>query len=286
MAADRETNIVSVERVREYLRLLPEPPHHQDTDPSPQSWPKNGTIRFDDVYLRYRPDLPYVLKGLSLNVCAREKLGICGRTGAGKSSVLNVLLRLVEVEAGKTFLDGIDITTLGLHCLRRSLTIIPQDPVLFSGTLRFNLDPVGEASDANLWLSLQRSHLSDHVSTLDGHDGRGLDSVVAEQGKNFSLGQRQQMCLARALLRSNIILLLDEATSAVDRDTDNLIQETIRSEFADHTVLCIAHRISTIMHSDRVCVLEAGKVVELASPQELMKNESSHFAKLAKLDSA
>eukprot|EP00439_Symbiodinium_sp_Y106_P037690 s1985_g4.t1 len=285
MAADRETNIVSVERVREYLRLDPEPPHHQTTDPSPQTWPREGAIEFKDVYLRYRPDLPYVLSGLNLSIRGREKIGICGRTGAGKSSVLNVLLRLVEAGSGNVFLDGLDIKTLGLHCLRHSLTIIPQDPILFSGSLRFNLDPVGEASDASLWQSLQRSHLSDHVSTLDnGHGDRGLESVVQEQGKNFSLGQRQQMCLARALLRSNVVLLLDEATSAVDRDTDNLIQETIRSEFAGHTVLCIAHRISTIMHSDRVCVLDAGKVVELASPQDLMKDASSHFAKLAKLD--
>ncbi|CAJ1373645.1 unnamed protein product [Effrenium voratum] len=285
MAADRETSIVSVERIREYLNLDLEPPHHLPSDPTPNSWPREGSIEFQDIFLRYRPELPTVLNGLSLEVRAREKIGICGRTGAGKSSVLNVLLRIVEIESGRVLLDGLDINTLGLHCLRHSMTVIPQDPILFSGTLRFNLDPLSESNDQKLWQALQRSHLADHISTLESEGGpSGLDAVVQEQGKNFSLGQRQQMCLARALTRSNSILLLDEATSAVDRDTDELIQGTIKTEFKDHTVLCIAHRISTIMYSDRVCVLDAGKLAEIGPPQDLIKNAESRFAKLAAQD--
>jgi len=299
MAADRETSIVSVERVREYLRLQLEPAHHCDTDPPPQSWPSRGSIEFQNVFLRYRPELPTVLNGLTLKIEGREKIGICGRTGAGKSSVLNVLLRIVELDSGCVKLDDVDIKTLGLHRLRHSITVIPQDPVLFSGTLRFNLDPLNQsASESQLWQALERSHLSDHVARLDrevassagslagGTNGSGLDTIVQEQGKNFSLGQRQQMCLARALIRSNLILLLDEATSAVDRETDAMIQETIKQEFSDHTVLCIAHRISTIMNSDRVCVLDGGKLAEVGAPSELMQQADSRFAKLAQLDAA
>ena len=281
MAADRETSIVSVERVREYLRLELEPPHRCVNDPAPNSWPQQGHIEFQNVFLRYRPELPTVLNGLSLEIRGREKIGICGRTGAGKSSVLNLLLRIVEAESGCVLVDGLDIKTLGLHRLRHSITVIPQDPVLFSGTLRFNLDPLKQsANEQQLWQALQRSHLSDHVARLErenateeGGRSNGLDTIVQEQGKNFSLGQRQQMCLARALIRSNLILLLDEATSAVDRETDALIQDTIKQEFADHTVLCIAHRISTIMNSDRVCVLDAGKLAEIGAPADLMKAE-------------
>ncbi|CAE8713287.1 unnamed protein product [Polarella glacialis] len=294
MAADRENNIVSVERVREYLRLPLEPPHRLPaTDPPVASWPLEGRVELQEVQLRYRPELPLVLTGLSLTIEPREKLGICGRTGAGKSSVLNVLLRMVEPEAGRVLIDGVDIATLGLHCLRRSITIIPQDPVLFSGTLKFNLDPLAECADGDLWQALRRSHLAAHVATLAGSAPDGpaseaacLVAVVEEHGKNFSLGQRQQMCLARALLRSNRILLLDEATSAVDMQTDSLIQGTIRKEFSEHTVLCIAHRISTIMESDRVCVLEGGKLAEIGSPQELMRQEGSRFKTLAMLDAS
>lgn len=287
MAADRETSIVSVERVREYLRLELEPPHHCDSDPPPP-WPQYGSIEFQNVFLRYRPELPTVLNGLSLQIKAKEKIGICGRTGAGKSSILNVLLRIVDAESGSVKVDDVDIKTLGLHRLRHSITVIPQDPVLFSGTLCFNLDPLSQcSSDAQLWQALERSHLSEHVARLarDANGASGLESVVQEQGKNFSLGQRQQMCLARALLRQNAILLLDEATSAVDRETDALIQNTIKQEFSDHTVLCIAHRISTIMSSDRVCVLDAGKLAEMGPPLELMEKDS-RFAKLAQLDAA
>lgn len=296
MTSDRETNIVSVERLSEYIQRDAEPPRSYPQDPSPRSWPTEGGVKFENVTLRYRPELPLVLNGFSLEVRPREKLGICGRTGAGKSSVLNVLLRIVEPEGGRTLIDGIDILTVGLHRLRHSITIIPQDPVLFSGSLRFNLDPLEEASGVvQLWQALQRAHLAAHCMTLASpadtaivsREAACLEATVAERGGNFSQGQRQQLCLARALLRdSNRILLLDEATSSVDAETDASIQETIRKEFASHTVLCIAHRISTIMDSDRVCVLDKGELAELGTPSELMQTKDSRFQELARLDAS
>lgn len=295
MTSDRESQIVSVERLSEYIKLRPEPPRRLATDPAEGTWPKEGGIEFKDVRLRYRPELPFVLDGLNLKVRAGEKLGICGRTGAGKSSLLNVLLRIVDPTDGQIFIDGVDTNNLGLHRVRRSITVLPQDPVLFSGDLRFNLDPLGEARDEAIWQAVCRSHLQAHVEALAAQLQSGssaatvqqkLAATVAEKGENFSLGQRQQMCLARALLRSNKILLLDEATSAVDVETDNLIQQTIRSEFASQTVLCIAHRISTVMASDRVCVVDAGKVAEIGSPQELLATPSSRFKRLAESDAS
>mmetsp|Transcript_8049 Transcript_8049/g.17997 ORF Transcript_8049/g.17997 Transcript_8049/m.17997 type:complete len:1401 (-) Transcript_8049:232-4434(-) len=295
MTSDREANIVSVERLSEYIQLSPEPPRRLASDPVEGTWPVQGAIEFKDVRLRYRPELPLVLDGLCLSVRPGEKLGICGRTGAGKSSLLNVLLRIVDPTDGTISIDGVNTQTLGLHRVRRAITVLPQDPVLFSGDLRFNLDPLNEASDEALWQAIQRSHLESHVDALAhqsvGDEGQvtmqsRLSATVAEKGENFSLGQRQQMCLARALLRQNKILLLDEATSAVDVETDNLIQQTIRTEFASQTVLCIAHRISTVLASDRVCVVDAGKVGEIGSPQELLATPGSRFKKLAEMDSS
>lgn len=300
MTSDRETNIVSVERVGEYLSQAPEPPRLcPERDPAPSVWPSRGAIEFSGVTARYRPDLPIVLDSFTLSVQPGEKLGICGRTGAGKSSVLNVLLRIVEPEAGRITIDSVDIGRIGLHRLRQSIAIIPQDPVMFSGELRFNLDPLGGCTDEQCWQALRRAHLvSDpnatplSPSTPEGSERRraaatldvnDLSYAVSERGQKFSLGQRQQLCLARALLRSNRILLLDEATSAVDVDTDAVIQEAIRTEFAQHTVLCIAHRIATIMESDRVCVLEGGQIAELGKPKALLQG-SSRFAQLAHLD--
>jgi len=290
MSSDRETNIVAVERISEYIHLPPEPPRELPSDNTLGKWPTEGGVSFEAVDLRYREGLPLVLNGLTLKVKPREKLGICGRTGAGKSSLLNVLLRIVDPCGGKCTIDGVDVMTVGLHTLRRSITVLPQDPVLFSGTLRFNLDPFAEKTEVELWKALERAHLSEHAQALarstSGHTTATacLDAKVAEKGENFSLGQRQQACLARALLRSNKILLLDEATSAVDVETDRLIQETIRTEFSEHTLLCIAHRISTVMTCDRVCVVEAGKVGEIGPPTELAKQEGSRFKFLADQD--
>jgi len=306
MTADRENNIVAVERIGQYIQEPEEPPRRvRDVDPPAASWPTHGAISFSGVKFQYRPDLPFVLDGLDLEVRAQEKMGICGRTGAGKSSMLNVLLRIVEPSGGCIKIDGVDIGKLGLHRLRESITVLPQDPVLFSGTLRTNLDPAALCTDAQIWEALERSHLAPHARSLAAQMEKSdkqevspdatpreiskeqcLNAVVAEKGENFSLGQRQQMCLGRALLRSNKILLLDEATSAVDMQTDEMIQQTIKKEFAHHTVLCIAHRISTVKANNRICVVDAGKVVELDTPEALLKNKDSRFKRLADHDMA
>merc|ERR1712150_49557 len=205
-------------------------------------------------------------------------IGIVGRTGAGKSSLTVALFRLVEPAQGSIKIDGLDITSMGLHELRTKLTIIPQDPVLFSGTLRINLDPFGFHTDDEIWKVLDLAHLRDYAKTLE----KGLQHEVAEGGENLSVGQRQLVCLARALLRKTKILILDEATAAVDLETDDLIQATIRKEFMDCTVLTIAHRLNTIMDYDRIMVLDKGEKAEMDTPNKLLEDKNSIFHSMAK----
>ena len=198
---------------------------------------------------------------------------MCGRTGSGKSSLIATLLRLVELQKGSIVIDGLDISSIGLTDLRSNLSLIPQDPVLFSGDVRHNLDPFDDYSDDLIWDALRNAELQDFVKSL----GNGLQSTVAEQGLNFSAGQRQLICVARALVRGNKIIIMDEATASVDSETDQKLQKMIRSAFADCTVICIAHRINTIVDSDKICVLNDGTVVEYDSPGNLLKDESSEF---------
>jgi ABC-type multidrug transport system fused ATPase/permease subunit len=281
--------------------------------------PQHGSIEFFDFSLKYRVGLNLILKHLTFKINGGEKIGIVGRTGAGKSSLTLALFRMVEaansywfkatdnsnvslvdpnktnftveeedqtsnsvddenINGGRIEIDGVDISTLGLLDLRQHLAIIPQEPVLFAGTVRENLDPFQEFEDSILWEALERSHIKDHVSSLSG----GLSFLVAQNGENFSVGQRSLLCLARALLRKSKILILDEATSAVDMETDELIQNTIRTEFKDRTILTIAHRIKTVMDSDKILVLDQGEIVEFASPIDLLQDKNSLFYKLAK----
>jgi len=228
------------------------------------------------VWLRYRPELPPVLHGISFKIEASEKIGIVGRTGAGKSSMINALFRIVELEKGSIFIDGCDISKFGLWDLRKVLGIIPQSPVLFSGSVRFNLDPFSEHNDADLWESLERAHLKDVIR----RNPLGLDAEVSESGENFSVGQRQLLSLARALLRRAKILVLDEATAAVDVRTDALIQKTIREEFKSCTMLTIAHRLNTVIDCDRLLLLSAGKVLEFDTPENLLSTQESAFSKM------
>lgn len=276
MTSELETNIVAVERVNEYAEIENEATWISRTRP-PEKWPEDGRVRFENFKVRYRPGLDLVLHGISCDIESSEKIGIVGRTGAGKSSLTNCLFRIIEAAEGRILLDDIDISTLGLHDLRNSLTIIPQDPVLFSGTLRMNLDPFDKFSDEEIWRVLELSHLKDYVAGLQ----EGLQHEVAEGGENLSVGQRQLLCLARALLRKSRILILDEATAAVDLETDDLIQTTIRKEFSHCTVLTIAHRLHSIMDSSRVMVLDAGRIVEFDSPSNLL-TEKGHFYAMAK----
>ncbi|XP_076446135.1 multidrug resistance-associated protein 1-like isoform X2 [Babylonia areolata] len=278
MLTDFETNIVSVERIKEYSELPSEAPWVNRVRRPIPTWPPRGRLEFRDFQTRYRPGLELVLKGVTCLIQGGEKIGIVGRTGAGKSSLSLALFRLIEAEGGAVLIDGVNIADLGLHDLRRRLTILPQEPVLFSGSLRFNLDPFEEHSDEALWRALEQAHLRHFVSTLPGT----LDFQCGEEGLNLSVGQRQLLCLARTLLRRTRVLVLDEATAAVDVETDALIQATVRQAFTHCTVLTIAHRLHTVLDCDRVLVLDAGMVQEFDSPQNLMAKPDSVFSAMLK----
>ncbi|CAM6104569.1 unnamed protein product [Calypogeia fissa] len=274
LASLAENSFNAVERVGNYCDITPEAPLEIEGHRPPAGWPSAGAVDYIDVVMRYRPNLPPVLHGVSISIKPMEKLGVVGRTGAGKSSLINTLFRVVEPESGRILIDACNISEFGLRDLRMALGIIPQTPVLFSGTIRFNLDPFNEHNDASLWEALERAHLKDVIRRTTA----GLDTQVQEGGENFSVGQRQLLSLSRALLRRSKILVLDEATAAVDVGTDALIQKTIREEFKTCTMIIIAHRLNTIIDSDRILVLDAGKVLEVDTPAKLVLNESSAFA--------
>ncbi|RLN68926.1 hypothetical protein BBJ28_00023066 [Nothophytophthora sp. Chile5] len=269
--------MTSVERIL-HFREIPQEEDPPDCPPINSAlWPSQGAITFDNLCLKYRPELPLVLRGVSMSVAGGEKVGICGRTGAGKSSLMIALFRICEFDQGSVVIDGVNIQNVRLHDLRRSLAIIPQDPVLFSGPLRENLDPFGEYSDAEIWTVLKQVHLAETVAAW----GAGLAFVLSEKGDNLSVGQRQLLCIGRALLKNSKIVVLDEATANVDTATDNLIQATIKETFQSQTVLIIAHRINTILHCDKIAVMDAGQVVEFGAPSELLSRSKSVFAALA-----
>lgn len=296
---DLETNIVSIERIVEYSELQEEARYRGHSGHLDDRWPSRGEIRFDDYSTRYREGMPPVLHNVSFVIQPGEKVGIVGRTGAGKSSICLALFRLIEPCGGRIFIDNIDITGLGLFELRSKITIIPQDPELFTGSLRLNLDPFELSSDEQIWQALEVAHLKDYVVK----QAQGLALPVVEGGENMSVGQRQLLCLARAVLRKNKILVMDEATSgkvhtfhtnhqtnhvvylftiAIDIETDELVQKTIRQEFADCTIVTIAHRLNTVIDYDRILVLGDGRVLEFDQPQALLANEASVFHSMAK----
>ncbi|XP_052133282.1 multidrug resistance-associated protein 1-like [Frankliniella occidentalis] len=277
-ASFTENNIVAVERIRQYEELPQETPCTKKRSHVDSAWPAEGAVEFREYAIRYREGLDLVLRGIDVRVEAGEKVGIVGRTGAGKSSLTLGLFRIVEAAAGQILVDGVDIAGVDLHTLRSRITIIPQDPVLFTGSLRANLDPYERYSDEAVWRALERAHLKDLAKGF----AAGLNHAVAEGGDNLSVGQRQLVCLARALLRKTKVLVFDEATAAVDLDTDDLIQKTIREDFKECTILTIAHRLNTIMDCNRVLVLDKGKVVEFDSPQMLLQRNDSMFYSLAK----
>ncbi|KAM7127615.1 multidrug resistance-associated protein 1-like isoform 1-T1 [Ciconia maguari] len=269
-ACEIETNAVSIERICEYAKMDKEEPWIMSKRP-PVGWPDRGIIEFVNYKAQYRRDLGLALNDVSFQTQSKEKVGIVGRTGAGKSTLTNCLFRVLEGTEGKIIIDGIDISTIGLHDLRGNLNIIPQDPVLFSGTLQSNLDPLGKHSDLELWEVLELCGLKDFVQSLP----KKLLHEISEGGENLSVGQRQLVCLARVLLRKTKILVLDEATASVDMETDNLVQFTIKREFYNCTILTIAHRLHTVMDSERVLVLDAGRILEYDTPHNLLQRKGA-----------
>ncbi|KAI5646233.1 ABC transporter transmembrane region domain-containing protein [Phthorimaea operculella] len=270
--ADFLAHTTSVERVLEYSDLQPEKDINEGKTP-PKEWPTKGKVTFENVFMKYSEDADYVLKNLNFEIKSGWKVGVVGRTGAGKSSLISALFRLYDME-GSVKIDGVDTSGINKLELRSKITIIPQEPVLFSATLRYNLDPFDSYSDDEIWRALEQVELKDAIPALD--------FKVSEGGSNFSVGQRQLVCLARAILRSNKILIMDEATANVDPQTDALIQNTIRKAFASCTVITIAHRLNTIIDSDRVLVMDKGQAVEFDTPYALLNNPRSVFTFMVK----
>ncbi|OQR71267.1 canalicular multispecific organic anion transporter 1-like [Tropilaelaps mercedesae] len=271
-----ESTIIAAERLDEYTNVEPEALWSSNNRPS-DDWPGRGEIEFRTYSTRYRNGLNLILHNINLTVQPLQKIGVVGRTGAGKSTLILTIFRILEGVEGKIFIDGVDIGKIGLHELRSRLTIIPQESVLFCSSLRFNLDPNDEYTDAQLWTALERAHLKQY---FEGQNG--LETEISEGGGNLSVGQRQLVCLARAVLRKTRILVLDEATAAVDLETDTLIQDTIRKVFRDSTILTIAHRVNTILDSDLVVVMAAGQIIETGQPQVLLQNPQSEFFSMAR----
>ena len=297
---ETENNMTAVERLEHYRSGIPKERlggfvRRNDDGKTPltvsEDWPQHGGVVIKDLRMRYRPGLPLVLRGVTMTIRPQEKVGIVGRTGSGKSSIVQALFRIVESEwdgsdggdgnnEGKTKnelspsfpksvieIDGVDIARIPLHTLRSKMSVIPQDPVLFSGDIRKNLDPFAQHDDAELWKVLGLVELEPFVRGLTGQ----LYHHVADSGENFSSGQRQLVCFARALLRKSKIIVMDEATASVDSETDRKLQEMIRTRFVGQTVICIAHRLETILDCDRVCVLDQGRVIEYAPVAELLR---------------
>ncbi|CAK4112229.1 unnamed protein product [Aphanomyces euteiches] len=270
--AQLETFMVGPERVLEYCKIEPEAPRVISGAVS-KEWPANGDIQFTNMGFRYKDNDPLVLKDVNVHIQSGEKIGIVGRTGAGKSSLTMALFRINELATGSIMIDGMDISKVGVKTLRSAIAIIPQTPVLFKGTLRNYLDPFSEFTDDELWSALQKVKLIDRISSVEGK----LDSPVEENGENFSVGERQMLCMARALLRQARLVVMDEATAAIDHETDQNLQRVIRTEFASSTVLTIAHRLDTVLDSDRILVFDQGRLVQCDSPKSLISQGSGIF---------
>ncbi|XP_034677988.1 ABC transporter C family member 3-like [Vitis riparia] len=271
-----ENKIIAVERLLQYTSIPSEPPLVIEENRPACCWPSHGQVDIQDLQVRYAPHMPLVLRGLTCTFPGGMKTGIVGRTGSGKSTLIQTLFRIVEPLAGQIMIDGTNISSIGLHDLRSRLSIIPQDPTMFEGTVRSNLDPLEEYSDEQIWEALDKCQLGDEVRKKEGK----LDTAVIENGENWSMGQRQLVCLGRVLLKKSKVLVLDEATASVDTATDNLIQQTLRQHFVDSTVITIAHRITSVLDSDMVLLLDHGLIEEYDTPTRLLQNKSTSFAKL------
>ncbi|CAN6460904.1 unnamed protein product [Victoria cruziana] len=268
--------MISVERILQYSKITSEAPFISEECKPPKDWPSVGTISLNNLEIRYADHLPSVLRNITCTFPGKKKIGIVGRTGSGKSTLLQALFRIVEPRSGNIVIDGVDVGKLGLHDLRSRLGIIPQDPTMFEGTIRGNLDPLQKYTDMQIWEALEKCQLGE---TVRGKEEK-LESPVVENGENWSMGQRQLVCLGRTLLKRSSVLVLDEATASVDTATDGVIQRIIRREFRDCTVITIAHRIHTVIDSDLVLVLSQGTIVEYDSPAKLLERRDSSFSKM------
>lgn len=267
--SELESQVTSVERVLEYTEI---PLESKSEGRTLTEWPKNGQITFEHVNLVYETTNEHILRDISFRVESGEKIGIVGRTGAGKSSIISVLFRLYNI-SGSIVIDGEDIGTLNLEFLRSSIAIIPQDPILFSGTIRKNIDPLDKYKDEEIWRAIRIVKLTEMVPNLE--------MKITESGSKYSSGQRQLICLARALVTRNKIIVLDEATANMDPETDKLLHETIRVHFGHSTVLTIAHRINTVIKSDKVLVVDGGRIVQYGKPNDLLRQRDGQFRKMA-----
>lgn len=272
-SSELENHMTSVERIVEYQNL-DDQEQTQFTAETTENWPENGRIDFLNVCLNYGPHEPDILKNVTFTIKPKQKIGIIGRTGSGKSSIINALFQLSHT-TGSIFIDDFNISQIPLQKLRSKISIIPQEPVLFSGTIRKNLDPFDEYDDELLWKILKDVKLSDSNILV-----QGLATRITENGSNFSVGQKQLICLARAIIRNNNILVLDEATANIDPETDKLIQKTIQHKFTDCTILIVAHRLPTIMDSEKILVMDGGQVKEFDHPYLLLKNKESYLSKM------
>ena len=280
---DVEIRMNGVERIRYFAQTVvreapytaEEPSSGRRLEVAPPSWPSVGTVRFLDVAAKYRPELTRVLQGLTMDVAASQKVGVCGRTGSGKSTLMLLLFRILELDAGSIVIDGVNIANLGLSQLRCAIAMLPQDPTLFSGTIRQNLDPFEQHGDAELTAALEKAQLQQTF----GRQGQTLDSQVGEGGGSLSVGQRQLLCFARALLRGSKLLVMDECTANVDVETDAVLQKMVREVFKDCTIFTIAHRLATVIDYDRIAVLDSGRLVEFGVPAELLET-GGHLTRL------
>ena len=278
-----ENDMVGLERAIAYTKIIQERPDKMPKDDELGLWPSEGSIRFENYSVQYRPETEIVLKNLNFEIKPKEKIGIVGRTGSGKSTIALCLFRILEAKEGKIYMDDVDISQIGLKKLRSNITIIPQDPTLMEGSLKFNIDPLNNHTEQEIenvmreigfWYICERN-LEENKNKPDNE--KGLNMIITENGGNISIGERQLICITRAILRKSKIIVMDEATASIDVNTENIIQKAINNLLNDSTILTIAHRIKTVLNSDRILVLDNGEVIEFDNPKTLLANKNSMF---------